>query len=180
MLADFDKSVAHLLPTCPVAAKIAKKRKNSNISRLGGNFKAVTGPKTGMELFYHKPPEFAKLSNKQREKLLDLHPVKKFRGKSGYKVNDRGGKRNSHGNDSSKGKKDYDKRIKGQVSAAIKKQRKEEKVDQEKETEELAELVEIISSAQPASNSSTTTDGKAATVSTAVKINAIIKRRRKL
>ena len=94
-----------------------------------------------MELHYHKQPEFSKLSNEQREDLLYLRPVKKFRGKSGYKGNDKGGKRNSHGNGSSKGNKAYDKRIKVQVAAAIKKQCKEEKVDQEKETEELSELV---------------------------------------
>ena len=113
-----------------------------------------------MELRYQKPPEFSKLSNEQREYLLDLRPINKFRGKSGYKGNARGGKRNSHGNGSSKGREAYDKRIKGQVAAAIKKQRKEEKLDQEKETEDLAELVKIISSTQPAYNSSTTTDGK--------------------
>ena len=58
----------------------------------------------------------------------------------------------------------------------IKKKRKEEKVGQEKETKELADLVDIISSAQPASNYFTTTYGKAATASAAVKLNAIIKR----
>ena len=130
MLADFEKAVAHLLPACPFAAKVAKKRKNANISGLGGNFQAVTGPKTGVKLRYHKTPEFAKLSNEQREELLYLRPVKTFRGKTGYKGNDRDRKRNSHGNGSSKGKKSYDKIIKGQVAAAIKKQRKDEKVDQ--------------------------------------------------
>ena len=110
---------------------------------------------------------------------MDLCLVKKFRGKSGYKGNVRGGNRNNHGNGSSKGKKAYDKRIKGQVAAAIKKQRKEEKSNQEKETEELADIVKIILSAQSASNSFTTTYVKAATASVAVKINAIIKRRRK-
>ena len=67
MLAYFERSVAHLLPECPVSAKVAKKIKNANITGLGGNFKAGTGPKTGMELCYHKPPEFSKLSNEQRE-----------------------------------------------------------------------------------------------------------------
>ena len=107
MLADFEKAVTHILPACPVAAKVAKKRKNVNISGLGVSLNAITGPKTGVELRYHKPPEFAKLPNKQREELLDLRPVKKFKGKSVYKGNDRGGKRNSHGNASSKGKKAY-------------------------------------------------------------------------
>ena len=134
----------------------SKENKNAKISGLGGNFKAGTGPKTGLELCYHKPPEFSKLSNKHIEELLDLRPVKKFRGNSSYKGNDRGGNQNSHRNGSSKGKRAYDKRIKGQVTVAIKKQRKEEKVDQEKETEEFAELVKIILSTQPAYIYSTT------------------------
>ena len=50
MLDDFEKAVAHLLPACPFAAKAAKKRKNANISGLGVNFKAGTGPKIGVEL----------------------------------------------------------------------------------------------------------------------------------
>ena len=164
------------MPSCGLSSK---ENKNANISELGGNFKAGTVPKTGVEICYHKPPEFSKLSNEQRGELLDLRPVKKFRGKSSYKGNDRGGKQNPHRNGSSKGKKAYDKIIKGQVAAAIKNQRNEEKLDQEKETEELAELVKIILSTQSEPNSSTTTDGKATTASAAFKINAIIKRRRK-
>ena len=132
-----------------------------------------------MELRYHKPTEFSKLSNEHREDLLCLRPVKKFKGKSGYTGNERGDKRSSHKNGSIKVKKAYDKRIKVQVAAAIKKQRKEEKVDQEKETGKLAELVKIISSTQSAPNSSTTTDGNYSTASAAVKLNAIIKRLRK-
>ena len=50
MLADFVLVVDHLLPACPVAAKVSKKRKNSQISGLEGNFKVGTGPKTGVEL----------------------------------------------------------------------------------------------------------------------------------
>ena len=113
MLADFEKAVAHLLPACPFAAKVAKKRKNANISGLGGNSKAGTVPMTGVELRYHKPPESSKLSNEQRDGLLDLRPANKFRGKSGYKGNDRGDKQKSHGNGSSKGRKAYEKIIKG-------------------------------------------------------------------
>ena len=67
MLADFEKAVAHLLPACPVAAKVAKKRKNVNISGLGVSLNAITGPKTGVELHYLKPPEFANISKEQRE-----------------------------------------------------------------------------------------------------------------
>ena len=83
MLSDFEKSVAHLLPACPVVAKIAKKRKIANISGLGGNFKSGTGPKTGLEIRYNNPPEFAKLSNEKIEDMLDLRPVNTFKGKSG-------------------------------------------------------------------------------------------------
>ena len=53
MLADIELAVVHLLPACPVATKVAKKRKNAQISGLGGNFKAGTGPNTGVELRYH-------------------------------------------------------------------------------------------------------------------------------
>ena len=50
MLADFELAVFHFLPACPVATKVAKKRKNAQISGLGGNFKAGTRPKTGAKL----------------------------------------------------------------------------------------------------------------------------------
>ena len=46
MLADFELSFARLLPVCLVAAKVANKRKNTQISGLVGNFKAGTVPKT--------------------------------------------------------------------------------------------------------------------------------------
>ena len=77
MQADFELSVAHLLPECPFAVKVAKKRKNSQISGLGGNFKAGTSSKTGWELRYHNPPEFAQLSDAQRYELLELLPLNK-------------------------------------------------------------------------------------------------------
>ena len=53
---DLERAVYHLFPTCSVAAKVAKKRENSQIFGLGGNFKAGTGPYTGVELRYHNPP----------------------------------------------------------------------------------------------------------------------------
>ena len=175
-MADFKKAVEHILPTYPVAVRVAYKRKYANIYGLGGDLQVETGPKTGVELRYHKTPKFAMLSNKQREELLYPRPVNKFRGKSIHKGNERGCKRNSHGNVSSKGKKAYDKIIKGQVAAAIKKQRKEQNVDQKEETEEIAELLNIVSSTQHAPNSTTTTYFKDATASAAVKIITILKR----
>ena len=56
MQADFEWAVAHILTACPVSAKVSKKQKNSQISGLGVNFKAGTGPYTGVELRYHNPP----------------------------------------------------------------------------------------------------------------------------
>ena len=111
--------------------KVAKRHKNSQISGLGGNFKESTGPKTGVELRYHKPPEFAQLGNAQIDELLEIRPTKKGKGKKGGHHNkcDRGGKRNSHGN-----KKPWENNIKGQVEDSIKKQKEEDKEEQEKET----------------------------------------------
>ena len=77
----FKLAIFHILPACNVADKVAKKRKNAQISGLGGNFKAGTGPKTGVELCYHNPPEFAQPSDAQRDELLELRPPKKVRGK---------------------------------------------------------------------------------------------------
>ena len=81
MQADFELDVAILFPACPVAANVAQKRNNYQISCLGGNFTAGTGPNTGVELRYHKPPEFSQLSDAQRDELLELRPPKKGRGK---------------------------------------------------------------------------------------------------
>ena len=50
MQADFELAVSNILPVCPIAVKVSKKRKNAQISGLGGNFKGGAGPKTGVEL----------------------------------------------------------------------------------------------------------------------------------
>ena len=80
MLDDFELYVAHLLPVCPVTDKVANKRKNTQISGLGGDFKAGTVPKTGVELQYHKPHEFSQISDSQIDEILELRPPKKGRG----------------------------------------------------------------------------------------------------
>ena len=49
---DFEKSVAHLLPACPVEANTGKNKKNTQISGLVGDLKKGTGPKNGVELRY--------------------------------------------------------------------------------------------------------------------------------
>ena len=131
MQADFELAVPYLLPACPVAAKASKKQKNAYISGLGGNIKAGTVPKNGVELRYHTPPEFAQLGDAQKDELLKLCPPKKGRGKkeTHHKKGDRGGNRNPHGR-----KKPWEKKIKGQVPAAIKRQNEADKDEQKKET----------------------------------------------
>ena len=81
---------------CTGSAKVAKKRMNYQISSLGGNFKAGTVPKTGLELRYHKPPEFSQISYDQRDEILELRPPKKGKGKKGghHKKGNMGRKRN--------------------------------------------------------------------------------------
>ena len=58
MLNIFEDAVAHLLPACPVAAKVYKKRKGAQISGISGGLKCGTGPKTVVELRYYKPTEY--------------------------------------------------------------------------------------------------------------------------
>ena len=66
MLNSFEDAVAHLLPSCPVAAKVSKKRKGAHISGIGGGMKGGTGPKTGVELCYYKPTEYESLSMEEK------------------------------------------------------------------------------------------------------------------
>ena len=170
---EFKLAVANLFPECPVAAKVAKKLNNAQIYGLGGNFKAGTGPKTGVELRCHKPPEFAQLSDAHRDELLGLRPPKKGRGKkkTHHKKGERGGKRNSHGRN-----KPWEKKIKRQVAAVIKRQKAADTEEQNKETKELAELARLISAVQPAAVFYSASTSNAATA--AVRINAVFKQRR--
>ena len=57
MLTSYEYALAYILPACPVAAKVVKKRKGAQISGIGGGLKGGTGPKTGVELCYYKPTE---------------------------------------------------------------------------------------------------------------------------
>ena len=166
MQADLELAVSHFLPACPDNVKVPKKQENAQISGLGGNFKAGTVPKTGVEVLYHKPPEFSQLGDAQRDELLEIRPPKKGRGKKESHQNkcDRGGKRNSHGS-----KKPWEKKSKGQVSDAMKIQKEEDKEDQKKETDDLFKLASLISAVQPVAVYSNEINSNAATVE--VKIN---------
>ena len=77
MLNSFEDAVAHLLPSCPVAAKVFKKRKGAQISGIGGGLKGGTGPKTGVELRYYNPTDYKYLSMKDKFELRELCPESK-------------------------------------------------------------------------------------------------------
>ena len=74
MLNSFEYYVAHLLPACPVAAKVFKKCKGAQISGIGGGLKGGTGPKTGVELRYYKPTEYKTISMEEKDELRELCP----------------------------------------------------------------------------------------------------------
>ena len=74
----WEATVAHLLPACPVAAKLRKKRTTAQISEttaqisdVGSTLKKI-GPKTGVELRYYAYHEFEALSPEQRDKIIPL------------------------------------------------------------------------------------------------------------
>ena len=82
---DFEKTVATLLPADPVAKKVtisgnkrasvqiseaqAQSEDGANVSSL--NIRSGKGPKTGVDLRYHKHGEYVKLSADQKEELRE-------------------------------------------------------------------------------------------------------------
>ena len=74
---DFEAAAAFLLPVDPVKNN-PKKRPNAEISAAGA--KTSKGPKTGVELRYYKPKEFAKLSPEMISELKELRAAKKGKG----------------------------------------------------------------------------------------------------
>ena len=106
MSGNSELSVAHLLAACPVAAKIRSKKNNSQISTLGGYFRRVTVPRTGVQLQYYNSHEYQKLSQKDKYELSDLRP--KHDGNSEARGNGRRNEKgvrnkiNGHGNGNGK------------------------------------------------------------------------------
>ena len=133
---DFEKSVAHLLTACPIEAKTGTKRNNAHISGLGGYLKKGTGPQTGVDLRYSKPPKFAKLSDAEKEELIECRPARKNASKKGK------GKKVQV----KVGKKAWNKKIKGPVAALVKSQTATLKKQQEAETADLNDIATVISS----------------------------------
>ena len=67
MLNNFEDADAHLLPACPIAAKVFKKRKGAQISGIGGGLKYGTGPNTGVKIRYYKPTYYKTLSMEEKD-----------------------------------------------------------------------------------------------------------------
>ena len=169
MMTNFENAATYLLPACPVAAKLSKKRKTVTIESVGGNLKSGTGPDTGVELRYYLPKEYKALTKDQQEELRRLRPSKKkSKGKEGVVNGNDRNKRKGHGN----GKKWTKKTFNKNVSALIKKH-EEAKLEEEKQkAEDVAEIAQLISSI---SGKSTATD---ATASAAMQLNSILKKSR--
>ena len=144
------------------------KRKNAQISGVGVDLKLGTGPETGVEIRYYKPHELFNLMAEEMDEITQLRPKKKKVGGKFGKMVEKGNRRQGRGK-----KQPWNKKLEGQVTALIKKHRKEELEEQKKETKVLAELSTLISAA----SGKATVDYDVA--SAAVKLNAIIKRRRK-
>eukprot|EP00980_Cylindrotheca_fusiformis_P023710 scaffold10830_cov73-Cylindrotheca_fusiformis.AAC.1 len=84
---DFERTVATLMAADPVAKKVATsgtKRTNANISDSQANstdstsanvsslnLRSGKGPKTGVDLRYHKMSEYNKLTSEQKEELRE-------------------------------------------------------------------------------------------------------------
>ena len=74
---DFEESVTFLLPSCPVVAKNAKaKGLGANVSSSEGKVVvkgggAVSKGKTGVELWWHEPSKFRKLTKEQKVELAE-------------------------------------------------------------------------------------------------------------
>lgn len=74
---DFERSVALLLPVDPVAKRQKGKRTAAEISTTNGKVKTSRGGKTGVELRYYTPKEFAKLSEEEKTELRELRVAAK-------------------------------------------------------------------------------------------------------
>ena len=73
---DFEQSVTFLLPSCPVVAKNLKsKGLGANVSRSDGKVvvkgSEVTKGTTGVELCWHEPSKFKKITKEQQVELAE-------------------------------------------------------------------------------------------------------------
>ena len=145
---------------CPVAAKVGKKRNRITIAGVDGTTISKKGPKTGVELRYYTSKEYGKLSKEEMVELKELRPAKKGKNKQQEKP-----EKGKQGVQLSR--KALKKRIKGQVAAALKHQRRD---NQDKsDSEEIRSILNETESYNAAN---------ATASSAAVKLNSVLKKRR--
>ena len=164
MLNDYEAAVAHLIAGCPVAAKMGKKRKNDHSTGLGGNLKAGTAPKTGVDLRCYKPKELSQLSQEVMGELKELRPPHKGNGKRTHT----GGGTHFKGNDN----KSWFRKIKDQVAATLKQQLLDNTRPSNRTRWIFSEIAKIFTAAQPSNHHNDTA------AAAAVKLNASLKRKR--
>ena len=146
---NFDACVQHLLPACPVYAR-RKKHNNSNdnegnknISVSSVNLKQGKGS-TGVDLRWHKADEYRKLSNTQKDELRKWNQTDAGKKASEDYKKDRGAKRSNKYNGGSHGK-DYTKKFKRAVAAAVSKEKTDTADKDSKLSELAAKLVSSMS-----------------------------------
>ena len=179
MSEDFEKAAAYLLPVCPVAKRIGNKRKSAQISGVGGDL-VPRGPKTGVEIRYFTPPEFRKLSDAERNELLELRPSGKNKGKA-----KRGDGKQPHANHT-KGK--WTKKEERKVAALFKKEKAKWEKEHKEDKSDIREIAEVLASLKSGKDSkkanasgakaTADSDGEDDSMAAAMKINSIIKKRR--
>ena len=144
---NFEAAVAFLLPTDPVVKKGKGKRTNAEISAAAGDAKQMGTLKagrgsTGVEFRYYEPKEFRKLTQEQKDELME------YRKKKGQGTPGKGA-----GSPKGKAKKA---KFRAAISSVVKKELKEmlsgeDKPDPKEESESLGELGKSVGEALVAS-----------------------------
>ena len=112
--------------------------------------------KTGVELAYHHPDEYRKLTDEQKKELHEWRSKNRD-----YKTTDKSNKSGNNSGKKNKGKRTYTER---QVNALIKKQEKKSKKDSEKFDSLVAAVQDRIATPSSAKPNATVTQVSAASV----------------
>lgn len=132
----FERTAELLLKVCPIARKGKEKRlKNKEVHFVEGDIAIKSlateikkGPKTGVDIRYYKPGEFAKLSKDQKKELKECKEKNKKRTAGGDTKSD-----------PDKGKDSDRKKLRKEIKSILKEDAKA-LADQEKQMREIASL----------------------------------------
>ena len=97
MIDNFELAVAHLLTEYHVAAEVNNKRKNAQISVVGGYLNPGTSTETGVEIRYYKPHELFKLNAEGVDEQTRLSTNRKKLGDRGIKGGEKGNSKQFNG-----------------------------------------------------------------------------------